>query len=213
MKKNNLLLECLFLFGLFPAVLSANKPHSAIYLIMWGLTALAIYALRRRHGWRFYADWNIEALDRAFWRRMLLRFIPFAIALLIFSALVLPPERFLNLPRQRLQMMVGLCIFYPLLSALPQEILFRSYFFRRYAHVFTTERSMILASALAFGWMHVLLQNWVAVSFSFLGGLLFSDTYRRTKSLAAACAEHALYGCYIFMLGLGLFFYHGAAVR
>ena len=206
------MLEYLLCFGIFPALLSLSKPHAMIYPLMWGLSLVAVFYMRRHHGYRFYDDWNLAALTKAFWKRILLRFVPFAVALFIFTALVVP-DHLLNLPRHRLQMWVGLMIFYPLLSVLPQEILLRSYFFRRFGKVFTTQRSMILASALAFGWMHILLQNWVAMSFSFLGGVLFADTYRKTRSLAAVCAEHALYGCYIFTLGLGVFFYHGAAVK
>jgi len=126
-------------------------------------------------------------------------------------------------------------LLYPPLSALPQEIIFRSYFFCRFRSLFITddphpsplpdreraakgkaqagEGVLIVASALAFGWVHIVLQNWVAVAFSFAGGLLFGDTYQRTHSLAATCLEHALYGCTLFTFGLGFYFYHGMAVR
>ena len=180
---------------------------------MWVLTLLAAHRMRRQYGWNFYADWNLRAFDAAARKRVLLRFVPFALALLAFAAWKLPPEHFLRLPLHNPQLFLWICIFYPPLSALPQEILCRSYFFRRYAPIFPGRQAMLLASALAFGWMHIILQNWVAVCFSVLGGWLFSDTYHRTRSLAAVFAEHALYGCYIFALGLGLFFYHGAAVR
>ena len=45
------------------------------------------------------------------------------------------------------------------------------------------------------------------------GGLFFADTYAKTRSLAAVYFEHALYGCYLFTIGLGFYFYHGNAVR
>ena len=207
-----LLAECVFIFGIFPAALSALKPHNLMYVVLWVLTAGALVWLYRQPGYSMKADWNKAGLTRLAWRRILMRFLPLALALFLFTALVVPAHLF-SLPRYNPMMWWTVMMLYPLLSAIPQEVLLRSYFFRRYALLFPQGRAMIVASALAFGWMHVLLQNWVAVSFSFVGGLMISDTYRRTNSLAAACAEHALYGCYIFTLGLGVFFYHGAAVK
>jgi hypothetical protein len=58
---------------------------------------------------------------------------------------------------------------------------------------------------------HVLLMNPVAVIMTALGGYLFAKDYARHQSLALACLEHALYGCWVFTLGLGIFFYTGAA--
>ena len=104
-------------------------------------------------------------------------------------------------------------LFYPLLSVIPQEIIFRSFFFRRYEQLFNTPNKIILFSGLAFGWVHILLLNWVAVIFSAVGGIIFASTYNRTKSLALTCLEHALYGCFIFTIGLGFYFYHGQAVH
>ena len=206
------MLEYFLFFGAFPAALSFYKPHGLIYAIMWGICTLTVIYMRRHHGWRFTDDWNWSALTPAFWKRILLRFIPIALALLVFTALVVP-EHLLSLPLQRPYMWVMVLLFYPQLSVIPQELIFRSYFFKRFGKVFKSQNMLILASSAAFGWMHILLQNPVAVCFSFLGGLLFSHTYATTKSLAAACAEHALYGCYIFTLGLGIFFYHGMAVK
>jgi hypothetical protein len=43
------------------------------------------------------------------------------------------------------------------------------------------------------------------------GGLLFARDYARHRSLSLTCLEHSLYGCLIFTIGLGRFFYTGAA--
>jgi membrane protease YdiL (CAAX protease family) len=130
--------------------------------------------------------------------------------LLAFTAFMIPDHLFSLLQKPDRWVMV--IFLYPVLSALPQEIIFRSFIFRRFAPLFTPTQ-LSIASALAFGWAHIILMNWVAVVFSFLGGLLFTDTYRKTRSLAAVCFEHALYGCYIFTIGLGFYFYHGNAVK
>ena len=68
---------------------------------------------------------------------------------------------------------------------------------------------MILASAAAFAFLHIIFRNGLAVALTFAGGLLFAARYAQTGSLAASTFEHALYGCWLFTVGLGQFFYHG----
>ena len=68
---------------------------------------------------------------------------------------------------------------------------------------------MIAASAITFGFVHIVFGNWLAVLLSAIGGVLFSTTYLRTASLAVVCLEHALFGDFLFTIGLGRFFYHG----
>lgn len=99
---------------------------------------------------------------------------------------------------------------YPILSALPQEIIFCSFFFRRYAPFFKTERAMIIASAIIFAYAHVLFINPVAPFLSIIAGLIFASTYAKSKSLALVTIEHGLYGNFLFFIGLGWYFYGGA---
>ena len=42
---------------------------------------------------------------------------------------------------------------------------------------------------------------------------MFATTYQRYRSLALVCLEHAIYGCLIFTLGLGWYFYGAAWQR
>ena len=209
--KNFLWAECVLLFGLVPLVAALLKPHGWMYVMLWVFAFLSWHWLKQHH-YNLKKDWNKAALDKTLIISMLWRWLPFAIALGIFTALMIP-EHLFSLPRRSPELWVMVMILYPLLSVVPQEIIFRSFFFKRYAALFPTPRLMILFSALAFGWVHILLLNWVAVTFGACGGLIFGSTYNKTKSLAAACLEHALYGCTLFTLGMGYYFYHGQAVH
>jgi membrane protease YdiL (CAAX protease family) len=100
-------------------------------------------------------------------------------------------------------------VLYPLLSVYPQELIFRGYFFHRYHALFGAGWTMIAASALAFGFVHIALGNWLSVVLSTIGGFLFALTYQQSGSLLLACVEHAFFGNFIFTIGLGQFFYHG----
>jgi uncharacterized protein len=98
---------------------------------------------------------------------------------------------------------------YPVLSVYPQGILYRAFFFQRYAALFPGKWAMIVASAAAFAFLHIIFRNWLAVALTFAGGLLFAARYAETDSLFTSSFEHALYGCWLFTIGLGQYFYHG----
>lgn len=209
--KHRLYTEFFLVFLAMPLALAVLKPGNALYSILWITSILSLFWLIR-HGYNFKKDWNWQAITRLVMRSIFIKYIPLAIALTLFAYFAIP-EHWFRFPLTRPGMWAMVMVLYPILSVIPQEVLYRSFFFRRYATLFTTERSMLIASALCFGWMHVFLHNWVAVVFSAAGGLIFTRTYQKTNSLAATCIEHALYGCTIFTLGMGYYFYHGVAVR
>ena len=103
-------------------------------------------------------------------------------------------------------------LLYPLLSVYPQELLYRAFFFHRYQPLFGSGRTILLASAFAFGFVHIIFGNWLAVGFCVVGGLLFSMTYHHSGSILLTCLDHAIFGNFIFTIGLGQFFYHGSRV-
>lgn len=98
---------------------------------------------------------------------------------------------------------------YPVLSVYPQGVIYRAFFFERYAAFLPSRWALILASAAAFAFMHIIFRNWLAVALTLAGGLLFAARYAETGSLATSSFEHALYGCWLFTVGLGQYFYHG----
>jgi membrane protease YdiL (CAAX protease family) len=68
---------------------------------------------------------------------------------------------------------------------------------------------MILASAAAFAFLHIVFRNSLAMALTVAGGLLFAARYSETGSLATSSVEHALYGCWLFTVGLGQYFNQG----
>jgi membrane protease YdiL (CAAX protease family) len=98
-------------------------------------------------------------------------------------------------------------ILYPILSVIPQELIFRKFFLYRYKDIIST-KNLIFINALAFSFVHIVFNNYIAVVFTFLAGLIFMKTYIDTKSFGLVCIEHALYGNMIFTIGLGEYFYH-----
>ena len=207
-KNTYLLIEFVALFCITPPVLAYLKPHGMIYFILW-IAAFLAWLWMRSQGYSLKNDWNHRVVGKISFTGIFLQLFLITYALLMFTVVIVP-ERLFSLPLQKPGLWIMVLILYPLLSVIPQEILFRSFFFKRYKELFKTQVNLIIASAVSFGWVHIILLNWVAVVFSIFGGLIFARTYAKTSSLAASCAEHAIYGCIIFTLGLGYYFYHGA---
>lgn len=120
-------------------------------------------------------------------------------------------ENLFDLPRRHPGLWLAVMVLYPVLSVYPQELIFRSFLFHRYAPAFGSGPGLVAASAAAFGYVHIIFGSWVSVVLSTAGGAIFALRYQRTNSLFAASAEHALYGILVFTVGLGTYFYHGSA--
>lgn len=197
-----------------PMVAMGHTQRGMIFAILWGMAAYCAFVYRRiKPGHTVSMAWDKAALrDWSLWKPILIRFVISAIAMtgLVFA---IAPERFLEFPTQRTPLWAMVMVFYPLLSVIPQEFIFRTFFFERYKAIFPGKWAMIAASAVTFGFAHIVLQNWVAVLMTMIGGYYFAQTYHKRPSLALVWAEHALYGCFLFTIGLGFYFYSGAPHR
>ena len=201
-------MECGLIFGLGPALVDLRDFNRLLIplLVTFALVCLLVLRLdpsfdRRRlwNGRRAIADLP----------RVIGVFVLGAGAIAVFTYFH-DPDRILAFARQAPAMFAAVMILYPFFSVYPQELVFRAFFFHRYACVFRHPVALIGASGLAFGWAHVVLENWIAVGLSTIGGLLFAWTYHRTRSTLAASIEHALYGDFIWTIGLGVYFYAGS---
>lgn len=103
-------------------------------------------------------------------------------------------------------MFAALVVLYPLLSAWPQEVIYRAFFFHRYRPLLG-ERGLLAGSAAAFALLHVVYADPVAPALTLPAGLVLALRYARSGSLLAVAAEHALYGIAVFALGLGKAFF------
>lgn len=95
---------------------------------------------------------------------------------------------------------------YILASVIPQELLYRSFFVKRYKALFANDNYFILINALLFSFGHIWFQSITVLAFTFIGGLLFIKTYLQSKSIYAVLIEHALYGVWLYTVGYGELF-------
>ena len=120
------------------------------------------------------------------------------------------PERFLGFPLYRPELWQVVMIAYPLASVIPQELVYRTFFFHRYGPLFGERRNLAIAvNGMLFGFAHIIFDNPIAVIGTAIAGVLFAYRYETTRSFWAVWLEHSLYGCLVFTVGLGGFFFTG----
>lgn len=141
--------------------------------------------------------------------RRIVGFFLIGAAAMLAGVLLFDESRLFHLVRTRPEVWAIIMVGYPVLSVYPQELIFRAFMFHRYRPVFRGRWAMIAASAVAFGYAHVVFDNALAVGLSSLGGAIFALTYDQTRSTLICAIEHTLYGCFIFTVGLGVHFYAG----
>lgn len=207
MTRPSLIIEFVLLFVLLPLGYRFSPVRVPVLPLLW---LAAFYAW-----WQLYRDphfdpsrlWNITPLSTHY-VSILFTFVVAALWLW-FGVHRFAPALELNFVRRQPAFWALVMVLYPVLSVYPQGLLYRAFFFHRYASLFHGQWMMILASAAAFAFMHIIFRNWIAVALTCAGGLLFAFRYDQTGSLAVSSFEHALYGCWLFTIGLGQYFYHG----
>lgn len=202
--------EFLLLYVGLPVLFALALPSVLLPAGFLGATALAFLMLARTPGF----SWS-ELLEG--WRGLDVRLIA-GVALAVSLALgalvwLLLPGQALALPRFATGLWIAILLLYPWLSALPQEVMFRVLFFRRYGALFPDRRIAVGINGAVFGLAHLAYWNWVAVPLAALGGALFADAYLRRGGFPMASVLHSVCGMLVFTSGLGLFFYHGAIGR
>jgi len=175
---------------------------------LWVLAAYCLYRLLADKAFDRRALWNPEALPAS----ALQIFALFAGAALIVAAGVyfLAPRLLFNFVLRAPAFWALVMVLYPVLSVYPQGIIYRAFFFERYRGLFPGPAMLIAVSAVAFSFAHIIFRNPIAVGFTLIGGVLFAWRYAETGSLFTSSFEHALYGSWMFTIGLGEYFYKGA---
>lgn len=203
--------EFLILCVVVPGILIEFKLAPMMFFFLWAASLYAFIILRRHHGDTLSDLWKWRAVTWAAMKPILVRWVICCVLMYLFL-LWYDPARMFYVIEHRPQIIPALLAGYPILSALPQEFLFCSFFFIRYAPFFSAGWPMVLASSITFAYAHVLYINPVAPVLGFIAGLIFATTYRKTGSLALVTIEHGLYGNALFLIGLGWYFYSGSVV-
>lgn len=200
-------LELIALWGFMPLIHAWGWLPINIILLLWAVTAVCLTLLLRDPTFERRSLWNASAVPKQLpW--ILLRFVVLG-AGLVAAVWVFTPDKWFSFVRRAPGIWAIVMVLYPILSVYPQGIVYRSFIPHRYSAVLPDQACRVLAGGLAFGWMHVIFGNPIAMTLTLIGGTMFARTHERSRSLLASSIEHALYGCLIFTVGWGRFFLHG----
>lgn len=210
LRRLRLATEFLGLFVAAPLTLAFGLPASAMFPALFGVTAVGLVLLWLTPGF----SWNdlTRGWNRIDWRLVgLFAAATVAVAAAVVVALV--PEAAFRLLRSNPAMMAAVALVYPFLSVLPQEIVFRPLFFRRYGEILPPLHPAIALNAALFSLAHLMYWHWVVAAMTFAGGLVFAWAYEARRNFPMAFVLHAVSGVIVFAMGLGVFFYSGNVER
>jgi membrane protease YdiL (CAAX protease family) len=203
-----LIVEFVVLFAALPTAFALANHRLPAIPTLWLVTCYCLLMLLSDTGFDRSRLWRAGAVSDNIGAILIL----WVAAVSVIGAAVcqLNPGLFLNFPRTNPRLWLLVMVLYPLVSVYPQGIIYRAFLMHRYERLFGSGVLMILVAAAAFAYLHVIFKNWIAVGMTFLGGLIFAYRYWQAQSLLVSSIEHALYGCLMFTVGLGEFFYHAS---
>ncbi len=139
---------------------------------------------------------------KKFWKRFLITFF-FVILSTVIYMLLMEPKNLFYVPLHHPLLFMGILFTYTLLSAWPQEILYRTFFFKRYKTLFPNQKVSVFINAALFCIAHLFFKNTLVLLITFIGGIIFALTYLKFRSTAMVTIEHAIYGNWLYTVGLG----------
>ena len=203
------IIELILLSSIIPYIVLVLKLFNLIIpvLLLVCVYCIIIYCIENKN---FSSEFKkIFNININIFIRIIIRWI-FASLILFIITFYFFNEKFFIIQNNKPEILWKIMILYPILSALPQEFIFCKFFFYRYKSIFKSDNNLVISSALFFSITHILFLNFIAPILSFIGGLLFANTYNKHRSLLLVSIEHGLYGNTLFFIGLGWYFWGGS---
>lgn len=201
--------EFALLFVVAPLVMALAVPPRMLFKALVAFSAVGVVLLYVTAGF----DWRslVRGWRRITWWRVgALLGVVVAVGVAILA--LAKPEELFALARSRPEIMLRVWILYPLMSALPQELVYRALFFHRYASLMPHRRGAILVNAGVFSFAHLMYWSPIVAMMTFGGSVIFARAYLR-EGFPSAWIMHALAGNALFAVGMGFYFYSGNVVR
>lgn len=139
---------------------------------------------------------------KSFFKRVAIQLFVITILTIAYMWFVDPTNLFVVVLNKPLIWLVFLFI-YSFFSVYPQELIYRTFFFQRYQNLFKSKALFVVVNATLFSLAHLFFRNGLVMIITFIGGILFALTFKKTKSTLLVSIEHAIYGCWLFTVGMG----------
>ncbi|MDX2430076.1 MAG: CPBP family intramembrane metalloprotease [Bacteroides sp.] len=204
-KKGLLALEFGLLFFGIPLFVFLDKDflHPSILVLPVLVFVFLLLKNTTDFNWRELFRWGIS-------KKILVKngiIVLCSLLLMLSYMLIFDRGQLFNLPRSHPWVFLAMCLFYPIFSAFGQEVIYRTFLFRRYESLFRADWLLTLFSGLTFSFLHIVYYDPVSMILTFMGGIWFARVYQQTRSVLFTAVLHGVMGILIFGVGLGRYFW------
>lgn len=193
-------MELFLLFFLLPIVLAAPLLKAVkIAIVAVGIIYVGVVLFHNRKD--IFKKVPLENTN-SFWKRV----TSINIIILILGIVIVQlwhPEYLFKVPINQPLLWLTILFVYSFFSVIPQEIVYRKFFFWRYESLFKNKKLFLFLNVICFSLCHLFFKNIWVILVTLAGGLFFTYTYHKTGNLKLVSIEHALYGNLVFTVGLG----------
>lgn len=202
--------EFTLLYLITPISIAVTLPATVMFPALFLMTAVGLFLLHYSQDFRW--TWLLRGLNRVRGREVL-GFAAFVLASSVAWIYLIRPEAAFQLLLSNPELMLLIALLYPILSAFPQELIFRPLFFGRYREILPRGHLAMVLNAGIFALAHLMYWSTTVIVMTFVGGLVFAWAYEVRRSFLMAVILHSIAGVILFAVGLGIFFYSGNVVR
>ena len=192
-------IELFLLFVLLPCSFLLDYPAPIKVGLVLACFAYSIWVVVRDKPVKRQILWSLS--NWGFGKQLIVRMLVIFVGAYVVMYFYKPDMMFVIFKDMRLFFII--VFIYSFLSVTAQEFAYRTFFFHRYRELFNNNTIFLITNAFLFALAHIMFENQVVLLRTFVGGLFFAYTYDKTKSLLVVSIEHAIYGLWLFALGIG----------
>ena len=193
-------LEFFFIFLILPSAIFFLDSSVIVFLTLYSVFTLSLVILY------FDKSFSFTSLRKKVDWKFIIIFSLIFLSLSFFYVILVDKDLLFIFPKTNFELWLLVILIYPFLSVIPQEIVYRVFFFQSY---FPNERSfyfLTLLNMIVFSYGHIVFNNVHAILITAIVSPIFTYAYLK-KSFFTCIVLHALGGQIIFTLGLGKYFF------
>ena len=198
---SSLKFELFFIYFFLPLFILIFQSKILIFTLLYLVFIFTFLKLRKDK------SFSSKALTKKInWKISFIFFFVFLIFGYLY-VLFYDPTLLFSFPKNNLPLWVTVMFIYTFFSVIPQEIVYRVYFYQRYKKLFNGNLLLLtLLNLFFFSFAHIVFNNPHAILITAIASPIFSYLYIK-ESFYTCVLVHSLGGQIIFTLGLGRYFY------
>ena len=198
---SSLKFELFFIYLFLPSFIVIFQSKILIFTLLYLVFIFTFLRLRKDKSFQ-----SKSLTKKINWKISFISFFVFLIFGYLY-VLFYDPTLLFIFPKNNFWLWITVLIIYPFSSVIPQEIIYRVYFYHRYKKLFSGSLLLLtLLNLFFFSFAHIVFNNPHAILITAIASPVFSYLYLR-ESFLTCVFVHSLGGQIIFTLGLGRYFY------